>query len=217
MSKWEDLKRAKLGEASGGHGLGLCSKAVYGGIAWPGKRPGFAAVLAMSHDRHFESYDIYLLDEFESFDTRELVRRCGIFNHKYNPDVWIGDRRNDAGDRFIHEMNDEFELPQRMSVQERQFFLTSTPVLEMEQLYQYILPSIKKLLDPERRQLFLRDSRVLNYLREVELNDITELELGHYPAIEAIAFAVLEMLQRGDDHLLHDPDDDGVTDLLSIR
>jgi len=33
----------------------------------------------------------------------------------------------------------------------------------------------------------------------------------------AIAFAVLEMLQRGDDHLLHDPNDEGITDFLSIR
>ncbi|MFC1636932.1 hypothetical protein ACFL5Z_19080, partial [Planctomycetota bacterium] len=37
------------------------------------------------------------------------------------------------------------------------------------------------------------DSRVLSYLGEIEGVEIDELELGDYPAIEALAFAVIEM------------------------
>ena len=209
MIDWEDLKKAPLDQTPPGHILRRC-ESIYGGVAWPGKRPGFAVVVGTSGIQRFGSHDVYLLDEFESFDTRELVRQCGVLDYKYRPASWIGDNKNGAADIFINKMNDEFAR------QERQFYLTPTQILDMERrLYDYILPELKDLLKEERRQLFLRDSRVLNYLREVELNDITELELGHYPAIEAIAFAVLEMLQRGDDHLLHDPYDDGITDFLS--
>jgi hypothetical protein len=51
-------------------------------------------------------------------------------------------------------------------------------------------------MHPERRRLFLKDSKVANYLGEIEESEITELERGSYPAIEALAFAVIEMLDH---------------------
>jgi len=44
------------------------------------------------------------------------------------------------------------------------------------------LAQIKELLDSERRQLFLKDSKVVNYLIAIEESKITTLELGYYPA-----------------------------------
>ena len=128
MAKFQDLKTAKLGQTFGCREMKNCCKAIYGGVSWPGKRPGFAVVVAMDIRQHFDSHDICLLDEFESFRTRDLVRQCGALDLKYGPKRWIGDWKNDAADHFISEMNNEFER------QRFRFCLSSSEMLDMEQL-----------------------------------------------------------------------------------
>jgi hypothetical protein len=207
--EFKDLKETSLGQPFERKDLKHCCKAIYAGVAWPGKRPGFAVVIAMDKEEHFDNHDICLLDEYESFDTRELVRQCGVLDHKYQPQRWIGDSRNNAADRFIREMNSELESREDSQARivgaterRRRFNVCSTQMLNMEQLYPYILPHIKSLLDKDRRQLFVKDSSVLNYLSAVEPSEIATLEFGDFPAVEALAFAVLEMRvfgQRSDD------------------
>lgn len=68
-------------------------------------------------------------------------------------------------------------------------------LLEMKPLYPYILSEIKRLLKQDRRRLFLPgDSKIPAYLSGIEADEIPDLQLGDYPAIEALAFAVIEML-----------------------
>jgi len=45
------------------------------------------------------------------------------------------------------------------------------------------------LPDSQRCQLFLKDSKVVNYLSAIEESEIIPLELGDNPAIEALGFA----------------------------
>lgn len=190
--QFDDVKKAKLGQTFSNMEIMNSCKAVYGGVSWPGKRPGFAVVVAMNSKRHFDSYDICLLDEFESVHTRDLIRQCGVLDFKWTPEIWIGDYKNDAADHFIREMNTDRE--KQREKQGRKFVLNPTPMLEMEPLYPYILDELQKLLDKERRQLILKsDSKILNYLSEIEDGEAATLELGDYPAVEAIAFAVIEM------------------------
>jgi len=166
-------------------------KQIYGAVAFPGKRPGFAVMVGMIHEEHFESHDIYLLDGFESADMRELIRQCGVLDYKYKPELWIGDRLNDAADRFIREMNEEFKSSRR------RFTLSSTQILDMKQPYSYILPELKRMLNKDHRQLFLEDSKVVDDLGIIEPSQIPEIEFGDFPAVEALAFAVIEMRGRG--------------------
>jgi hypothetical protein len=93
-------------------------------------------------------------------------------------------------------MNRELELPEDSKKKREPFYLCSTPLLDMNHLYQHILSKLKSLLDKDRRQLFLKDSAVVNYLGSIEPTDVVDLELGDYPAIEALAFAVVEMRDR---------------------
>jgi len=193
--KFEDVKKAALGHNFSKMEMMSSCKAVFGGVAWPGKRPGFAVVVAMDSKRHFDSYDISLLDEFESVHTRELVRQCGVLDFKYSPERWIGDYKNDAADHFIREMNTDRK--KQREKQGQKFVLNPTLILDMEHLYSYILDELKRLLDKERRQLILKsDSKILNYLSAIEPNNIYKLEFGDYPAIEALAFAVIESKSR---------------------
>ena len=165
--------------------------------------------VGLGHKRHLDSYDAYLLEEFESFDLRKLVRQCGALDVKYgislsssyrpdSPGRWIGDYKNDAASRFIEQIN--AEQKRDGSVEGREpFSLTPTLMLEMENLYSFILPQIKDLLKPERRMLFLKDSKIVSYLSEIEDAQISELELGAYPSIEALAFAVIELRDAEDE------------------
>ncbi len=176
-------------------------RVIYGGVGWPGKGAGFAVVAAMGWEKHFDSHDIWLLAEYESFDTRELVRQCGALDARYKPALWIGDNRNAAADRFINEMASELQnsirverfRAERQGPSQRSFYINPTMMLEMNQLYAYVLPHLKRLLDPERRTLFLKDSKTVNYLGAIEENEVSDLTLGEYPAIEALGFAVIEM------------------------
>jgi len=187
--QYNDLKAAELGYTHEVRWeMNKCCRAIFGGVSWPGKRPGYAVIVAMDKFRRFESYEVCILAEYESTSVRELVRQCGVLDYQYEPKKFIGDWKNDAADKFIREMNSE------RTKQEHKFSVNLTPMLEMENLYPYMLDELKRLLDANRRMLFLKDAKVVNYLSEIEAEDIASLELGEYPAIEATCFGVLTML-----------------------
>jgi len=186
-----DMQTAQSTDKSETQGLEARYKRIYGAVAFTGKCPGYAVVVGMIQEEHFESHDIYLIDEFESADMRELIRQCGVLDCKYKPEVWIGNRLNDAADRFIKEMNKEFKSSRRF------FGLRSTPILDMKNPYEFICPQLKHLLSKKRRQLFLEDSKLVAELDGIDPFQISEFEFGDHPAIEALAFAVIELRNRG--------------------
>ena len=198
---WDDLKKAELGQSYNVQELTCCCHAIYGGIAWPSKRAGFAIIVAMNFVLPPERREICLLDEYESFSVRDLVRQCGVLDLKYAPKQWIGDWQFGPAERFIAEINSNLEKRGRRPFSPVEPF----ELLEMKPLYPYILDEIKRLLDRDHRQLFLPDdSKILNYLR-IEPDEVAELEFGAFPAIEALAFAVIEMQQWERDIRLQEP------------
>jgi len=206
----------KLGQDFSQEELKLKFKTIYSGVAWPGKRPGYAVVAAMGQTKHLDNYDIYLLDEFESVDMRDLVKQCGVLDYKYQPAMWFGDGLNDAADRFVREMNVE-QSPENSDQHRKHFNICLTPILDMQCLYSYILPELKRLVDKKRRRLFLNDSKILEYLSAIEPSEIVALELGDYPAIEALAFAVIELRQYGNLTDLDLSTESDVAESYSIR
>ncbi|MBC8468934.1 MAG: hypothetical protein H8D56_05635 [Planctomycetes bacterium] len=192
-----DIRTSKIGQEFTIEELKQQCKMICGGVCWPGKRPGFAVVLGMSHDKHFDNHDIYLLDEFENMDMWELIKQCGVLIQKYQPTMWIGDRKNDAADRFIRELNATFKRPEMPYLKQLYLSVCWTPILDMKNPYPYIMSEIKKLVDKKRRQLVLKDSKTKNYLGDIEPSDVADLQLGDYPAIEAMAFAVIELRRHG--------------------
>ena len=187
--QFEDLKKAELGYTHERRWeINKACKDIYAGVSWPGKRQGYAVVVAMDKHRRFDSYEICILAEYESPNVRELVRQCDILDYTYEPKKWIGDWKNDAADKFIREVNDE------KTKQVPKFKISLTPMLEMENLYPYMLNELKRLVKEDRRMLYLKGAAVANYLSEFEFaEDIPSYKLGDYPAIEALAFAVVSM------------------------
>lgn len=202
-----DLKTIELGHTFDYRELQSRFRLIYGGVSFPGKRPGCACVVGMTPERHFDNHDLYLLDEFESFDLRSLIRQCFALDRKYYISFndydrtalrgrWMGPGKNNAADRFIQEVNDEFNKDNRDDYPfTNWFYFDASPLFEMENLYPYILSEIKALLDSERRQLFLKDSLVASYLSGIKPEDVVDLQLGDFPAIEALTFAMIEIRQ----------------------
>jgi hypothetical protein len=184
MLEWEDLKTARLGESFDIREMKRCCKEVFGGISWPVKQAGFAVVVAMKSFETFgrQRHEVCLLDEVESADMWELIERCSGLDLKYYPSGWIGDNENSAADRIMQEMSSDSKL--------RTFSLTPASTTSMDRPYQYMLQSLRRMLREDRRTLFLKESKVIGYLQEIGENAEIELELGEYPAIEALAFAL---------------------------
>ena len=161
---------------------------IYGGVSWPGKRAGFAVVVLRDSKEHFDSYDVQVIAEFESWSTRDLVRQIGVLDDVYMPDRWIGDNRNDAADAFVRELSRDGDRDRRRS----KLMFVYTSMLEMDYFYRYALDEIKRLTERSRKMLYLKDSSIVRYLSEIiDEEQIAELKYGEYPAIEALAFAVI--------------------------
>ena len=186
MIDWKDLKEAELGQSFDSKELKECCTGVYGAISWPAKRPGFAVVVAMKSFETFgrQRHEVCLLDEVESADMWELIERCSGLDLKHDPSEWIGDNENSAAARIMQEMSRDSKL--------RTFSLTPASIVSMDRPYQYMLQSLRRMLREDRRTLFLKDSKSLEYLREIEEGAEVELELGEFPSVEALAFAALE-------------------------
>jgi hypothetical protein len=191
MLSWEELNKAKLGEIFATHDLDACCRTIYGAVGWPGKHPGFAVVLAVSRKKYPESHHICLLDEYESSDTYELVRHCRRLNIKWEPELWFGDTENGSAEEFIHEMNEDDER------QGHRFDLSETIILtDMDPPhYPYMLGKLKELRDSKRRRLELKESRILSYMSMIESSEEAVLELGDFPALEALMYGVIELLR----------------------
>ncbi len=188
-----DIRTSDLGTAFTTHELAEQAHVLYGGVAWPGKRPGFAVVLALGKEQRFDGYDLCLLDETESADTRELVHRMAGLGTKYAPARWIGDNRNGAADRFLHEWNAMQPAPLDDYEERRCLCLCRSGLLEIDRPYEYLLPTLKSLLDKDRRRLFLKDSRIIPYLGAIVPDEIPFLAWGDFPAIEALGLAVHQL------------------------
>jgi hypothetical protein len=191
MLTWNELKEGKLGQTFDSKALKEVCTGVYGGISWPGKKPGFAVVVATNSFKTLgrQRHEVCLLDEVESADMWGLIERCSGLDLKYDPMAWIGDNENPIADEFMREMRSDSNWCA--------FSVTPASILAMDRPYQYMLQSLRRMLRKDSRRLFLKNSRVVEYMREIEGDAELELELGEFPAVEALAFAVLEGKRLG--------------------
>jgi len=176
------IETAKLGHTFVGNELKDQCKAIIGGIAWPGKQAGFGVILALDIDEHWQGGRIYLLDEVESWDLGELIRKCEALNLKYKPKFWSGDDENAAAGKFMLDRQSK-----------SRFSLIHSSVIDMEQSYSYMLTILKDLLRDDNRRLFLKAGIISGHLGTIKPEDGACLQVGDHPGIEALACAVEEL------------------------
>jgi len=107
------------------------------------------------------------------------------------PFRWVGDSNSAAAWRIMQELNQEGEYRSARDA----LTLVGTSILEMNRPYQYMLSRLKDYTTSGRKQLYLHGSQTRHSLEEVPQEDVADLKLGEYPAIEALAFAVTAVLR----------------------
>ncbi len=206
---WEQIKDYKIGRVWSRDELQQCFVAVLGGVALPDKQPGFAVVAGLRPVRERgENYRIHILAEFESYDSRELLRRCAGFSESYNirsreneSFQWVGDGKNTALQAIVNEIHEDRRSSRSGSADESRdrLLIVNTAILLDATAYQFMVPTLKSYRDPKREQVTLHGSTLEERLHQIgEAEDLTELRLGAYPAIEALAFVVQELRHKAD-------------------
>ena len=182
MNDRPTIETAELGHTFLDSELKDHCKVIVGGIAWPGNQPGFGVVLALDAQKYYEGGHIILLDEVESCNLGELIRKCKALNLEYRPKFWSGDNKNAAAGKFMLDNHDN-----------TRFWVSHSSVLDMEQPYSFMLPTLKDLLRDDNRRLFLKSSIIAGHLGTIKDEDVASLQVGDHPAIEALASAVCEL------------------------
>jgi hypothetical protein len=165
---------------------------IAGGVSYPGKRPGFAAIAGLRTIDRGEHCEVYVLDEFESVDLRKLLHWCHATGSRYNiardPDQrfrWAGDSQHATAGRIVGEINDENLGQSRrdaLSICGSSLFDSGVA------FYAYVPPILKERREQTHPSLFTRGSTVENYLNSVQSDHPVDRRLGDYPAVEALAF-----------------------------
>ena len=192
MATWDELRNEPLDAKFHRIELENYCRAIYGGVGWPTRNPGFAVVLAISRPlvNQGKYREICLVSEYESYYVDELLRHCQQLDVQWDVDRWLGDEGNDAAMEILHKMNKKAN---------RHLDLATPYLLNMDgeghkmcPMYRHILDASKELSDKKR--LFLKTGQVDTYLHGIDFSNITELE-GTLPAIEALGYALDEMLR----------------------
>jgi len=166
--------------------------AIFGAVGWPGRRPGYAVVLAVCGDTKRHLYDLIVLDEAQSSNLREMIHHCESLDTRYQPSFWAGDDENTAAEEIILDLCD---ARPKVKQDTRPGFTGPyrSDLLELDHIYAYAMPLIQSLLQKDHKRLYLKGS-IWPYIEQPQPDDLAFLEHGEYPAIEAMAFAVREAL-----------------------
>jgi hypothetical protein len=197
----EQVKNRPLGHVWDRFELRDFFELVAGGVAYPGKRPGFAVVAGLRPVREEGQYEIHVLDEAESKDLGELLRLCRSLIPKYQTYAdrderfrWYGNGNNTAAQALIREINERTKDAAAL-------YVSSSPILDMETPYSFIISRLRQYTAEGQKSLFLRGSRTAAHLTDVQPDEMFALPLGSFPAVEALTF-VVEGLRAEADSIL---------------
>ena len=169
---------------------------IYGGLAWPGKRSGYAVIVGEERelDHGLGKYPLRVLDEIESSDMVDLIRQCTGLDFYYTPEMWLGDISNVAGRKFIYEINETFQKREAAMQGKRNFRLSHSNLMGLQNAFEYMYNALKGLLNQDRKLLMLGEkSRLSSWLLEPRPAEISSIRIGDYPAIEALSHAAIEL------------------------
>jgi hypothetical protein len=187
VKPWDQVRDRPIGHVWERAELRQYFEAIAGGVAYPGKRPGFGVIAGLRPIRGEGQYEIHILDEVESADLGELLRLCRGLIPKYQTGeefCWYGNWKNTAAETLIHELNS------REKDHAADLRILSSPILDMETPYSFMVARLRQYTTEGEKSLFLRGSQTATHLTDIQPEEIFELPLGSFPAVEALAFVV---------------------------
>ncbi|MFH1883805.1 MAG: hypothetical protein ABIL62_14000 [Planctomycetota bacterium] len=175
-------------------------KRIYGGLSMPGQRQGFISIIGETNALNVTGdRDLVLLDEAEDFDAKKLIELASGLDFRYRCEHWYGDTKGPVSKMLIREMN-LFNRGPEGNKDARDLVISHTRVLDNPKPVQFIYPVLKSRLENVSQKLFPPNSLVASYMRQIMPEDVASLQIGDYPAIESLSYAVLELtkpIRRG--------------------
>jgi len=161
---------------------------IVAGLALPGVRPGFLAVVAeeWKKDPTLQVRIYRVLAEAEDLDFNALFRKAIDFRGYFNVQEFLGDSENKPMMDILRLFND--------GVRERDIpglYLIPAPFIKEEMSFYYYANMVKDHLKQDRKTLYLGEgSKVGRYLQELPREDILRASVLDFPAIAAVGYAV---------------------------
>ena len=156
---------------------------IIGGLAAPGKGRAFVVILGRKREGLEE---MVVLETMECLDLFELVHQAAMWDVFFKCDRWYGDAKNITMKEFIRQIRKEVPGSQAFNV---------CPTLLAEKkvgFYEWAMPTLREMITEGK--LILPPSGLLrDYLSKIDADDISSMELGSIPAVEALVFAAVEL------------------------
>ena len=160
---------------------------VFGGVVFPGERPGFAVAvgedrLPVIGNRHV--YHQYLLGEVEAITHHDLLEGCIGLSNRFNVDYFFG-RMTQANENLLQLWNRqqrEMGRPE-MIIYQADFRMDDGNIEQIMAVLRDRLRADNKLLD------LTPDSKLNGYFGEFPTTAIATAKDFEYPAISALGYA----------------------------
>ena len=156
---------------------------ILGGLAWPGKNPGFAIVVGESYeiDKTLQKRHYHILAEYESQSVGDLIRRCAEFRVNLCASPFYGDDEK----RWAMDILRKSRIG---------LYITAAPYHDDPTAFEGYLLTIRELTHPVKKRLhFGSKSHLPALLAALSANDIVataKVAFEQHPAIAALGYAV---------------------------
>ena len=167
--------------------------ALYGAIAWPGYKPGYALVVAVANTKS-DPVPFRLLAEVEEKNTEALLRAAFDLYEQYGANckqvgwIWYGDPDNGLI-QFLLKINNE-----QRKMKETEHFLAYPPHYEEANRFEIYAHIIGLLLRQKRLDLGNCD-RVKAYLQNLNEADIHATTAEYFPAVAALGYVITALYE----------------------
>ena len=150
---------------------------IYAGVAWPAGRPGFLVVVGQHRLQNIAGEPkLIVLDQLSEARVWDLLQRCAAMRDYYRPERFYADRNHLAAMQLIADHHPQLAI-------------THALLCEMPGPCAYAFPLLARWIETGR--LVIGGELAGEMLTAPVHQDPADLALADYPAIAALAFAVL--------------------------
>ena len=156
---------------------------IVGGLAWPGKNPGFAVVIGEDYekDETLQKRHFRILAEYESQSLSDLIRRSAEFSINFCASPFYGDDKKRWAMDILRKSRNGL-------------YITAAPFIGDPTAFEGYLLTIRELTHPAQKRLhFGSKSHLPALLAALNPNDIAttaKAAFEQHPAVAALGFAV---------------------------
>jgi len=165
---------------------------VVGGLGWPGAKPGFLVVAAISRveDYDLEGFPITVIFEAGDSDVESLFRQALKFTDGYSCDEYFADMKNENMVQILDLFNND-----RRRRGLKAFHPFDVPLIEDPNPLLFYLNLIRKYLRPNRKLLHFGPGSIFpGYLLNFSTEEAAKAKPADHPPIAALGL-ILSVLR----------------------